>query len=82
MCRVYMCRVCYVPSLLWAEFVMCRVDQTPKNESKCVPEQVVTPYLLQCCPEINTNGLILKDMQLMWAHRFTTNPQVGKILSF
>ena len=22
-------RVCYVPSLLWAEFVMCRVDPTP-----------------------------------------------------
>ena len=31
-----------------------------KNESNCVPEQVVTPYLLQCCLEIDTNGLILK----------------------
>ena len=29
MCRVRMGRVCYVPSLLWAEFVMCRVDPTP-----------------------------------------------------
>ena len=29
MCRVCMGRVCYVPSLLWAEFVMCRVDPTP-----------------------------------------------------
>ena len=24
-------RVCCVPSLLWAEFVMCRVDPTPGN---------------------------------------------------
>ena len=29
MCRVCMGRVCYVPSLLWAEFVMCRVDPIP-----------------------------------------------------
>ena len=29
MCRVCMGRVCYVLSLLWAEFVMCRVDPTP-----------------------------------------------------
>ena len=29
MCRVCMGRVCYVPSLLWAEFVMCRVDPAP-----------------------------------------------------
>ena len=29
MSRVCMGRVCYVPSLLWAEFVMCRVDPTP-----------------------------------------------------
>ena len=29
MCRVCMGRVCYVPSLLSAEFVMCRVDPTP-----------------------------------------------------
>ena len=29
MCRVCMGRVCYVPSLLWAEFVICRVDPIP-----------------------------------------------------
>ena len=34
MCRVCMCRVCtgrvcYVPSLVWAKFVMCRVDPIP-----------------------------------------------------
>ena len=28
-------RVCYVPSLLWAEFVMCRVDPTPYIISIC-----------------------------------------------
>ena len=31
MCRVCMGRVCYVPSLLWAEFVMCRVDQIARR---------------------------------------------------
>ena len=29
MCRVCMGRVCHVPSLLWTEFVMCRVDLLP-----------------------------------------------------
>ena len=26
-------RVCYVPSLLWAEFVMCRVDPAPAKSN-------------------------------------------------
>ena len=33
-------RVCYVPSLLWAEFVMCRVDPIPLNQMFNLQEQV------------------------------------------
>ena len=43
-----------------------------KNESNCVPEQVVTPYLLQCCLEKDTSGFILKDVGTQVYHQSTS----------
>ena len=43
-----------------------------KNETDCVPEQIVTPYHLQCCLKIDTSGLILKDMGTQVYHQSTS----------
>ena len=42
-----------------------------KNEANCVPEQVVTPYLLHCCLEIDTSGSFLKDVGTQVYHKST-----------
>ena len=39
-----------------------------KNEANCVPEQIVTPYLPQCCLEIDTSGSIVKDVDTQVYH--------------
>ena len=42
-----------------------------KNEAKCVPEQVDTPYFHQFCLEIYTSGSFLKDVGTHVYHQFT-----------
>ena len=49
-----------------------------KTETDCVPEQVVTPYLLQCCLEIDTDRLILKDVNTHVYHQSGTTLELDE----
>ena len=46
-------RVCYVPSLLWAEFVMCRVDPMP-NQSSVTKKKKKLQSIISAALEIST----------------------------
>ena len=57
--RVCMGRVCYVPVLLWAEFVMCRVDPTPLEAvSSLEGTQICEQEFNNVFGVINLKGLI------------------------